>query len=508
MRMLKRLQGEDEGQAIIMVALAMGFFLIAAVGLGIDGSHLYSQHQMAQIAADSAAQAAMMSIFDGTNASGTAQFSTASSFTCGTTDAKTPCVYARDNGFGGSAADTVKISFPTTAPAGVSLSSTYPVNLVNVQVSRQVSTFLVRFAGATATTVNATATAAIVTVQNPVPILVNHPTLQNSLSLQGTPNIQICGGPSKSIQVNSDGTYNGSKITSASDVLHTGGSAAIDLSKAGPLDSGSCTTGTGASIGVWGPPSNEPGGITLGVGKYVQPASPVPDPLATVSAPPLPTNSGKMGTSEALGNGVSGCPASPKKACQLYYPGLYTGGIDGKNSTPVFIPGIYYIQSSKGMSCAANCDMYMATGLSDTYTGTGWTGNVLFYNTGPAGNASNAGAFNLGANGSIFLTGSPTSSIYKGILLFQDHASQAQSHSLGGGGALQLIGTIYMTNTKSTMLATPSKYQSVSLSGNSGSSTTIQGEIIVDSLTLGGTGGVTMNLSSTSYPISQVALVQ
>src|SRR6185437_8165490 len=123
MHMLKRLNREEDGQAIIMVGLAMSFFLIAAVGLGIDGSHLYSQHQMAQIAADSAAQAAMMSIFDGTNTCCTAQFPTASSgFTCGTADAKTPCVYARDNGFGGTAGDTVKVTFPTTAPPGVTLS--------------------------------------------------------------------------------------------------------------------------------------------------------------------------------------------------------------------------------------------------------------------------------------------------------------------------------------------------------------------------------------------------
>jgi Flp pilus assembly protein TadG len=49
-----------------LVVLALGIFLLAAIGLGIDGSRLYAERQMAQAAADATAQAAMMSIFDGT----------------------------------------------------------------------------------------------------------------------------------------------------------------------------------------------------------------------------------------------------------------------------------------------------------------------------------------------------------------------------------------------------------------------------------------------------------
>lgn len=126
------------------------------------------------------------------------------------------------------------------------------------------------------------------------------------------------------------------------------------------------------------------------------------------------------------------------------------------------------------MTCASNCDMYMATGYTDTgtnTTGTGWTANMLVYITGPAGNSTNAGAINLGANGSIYLTGPPTGSAYMGMLFFQDRSSVAQSHSLGGGGNLRLLGTIYPTNTLGTMSTTPAQYQSLSLQGGSGSST-------------------------------------
>jgi hypothetical protein len=176
----------------------------------------------------------------------------------------------------------------------------------------------------------------------------------------------------------------------------------------------------------------------------------------------------------------------------------------------VFKPGIYYIQSSNGMSCGANCDMYMATGFSDASTG--WTGNMLVYNTGPTATPTNAGQFNLGANGSINLVGSPIGSSYKGILFFQDRASVANTgknaHSLGGGGGLSLVGTIYLTNTLATMKADATHYQELDLQGTPGSATLIQGEVIVGVLGLGGNAGITMNLNSNkNLDISQVAMV-
>ena len=48
---MKTIKGE-EGQAVILAAVAMSIFLIGAIGLGVDGSHLYAQRQMAQTAAE------------------------------------------------------------------------------------------------------------------------------------------------------------------------------------------------------------------------------------------------------------------------------------------------------------------------------------------------------------------------------------------------------------------------------------------------------------------------
>jgi Flp pilus assembly protein TadG len=492
---------DEDGQSLVFVALCMSIFLLGALGLGIDGAHLYAHRQMAQTAADAAAQAAIMSIFDGTNGAGSAGFTDTalSSFTCSTTDTRTPCAYARNNGFGGSASDTVTVDFPADASyPGVSYSSD-PVNLARVTVSRTVNTTLIKFLGPSSTTVKAVGVAAIVSVVSPTPILVTHPTLSGALSLSGNSNTTICGGPSRSIEVNS----------SSATAVSAGGSSSIDLSHAGPLDSGTCTTGTGADFGVWGGPTASPSAITYGaVGKYVEPASPIQDPLASVSPPSVPA---AAPAATALGYNTSGCPASSavKKACMLYSPGLYTATLDGKNSTPVFKPGIYYLQGG-GLTCSSNCSMYMATGFTDGSTGTntGWTGNVLFYSTGTTSAPTHAGAFSLGANGNIYLTGSPTSSAYEGILFFQDRSSIAQSHSLGGGGDLELTGTLYLTNTLATMTSTPSQYQSVSLQGNSGSNTTITGEVIVSQLSLGGSSGITMDLNAAaSYLVRQVALI-
>ena len=57
----------EGGQAVLLVIAAMSIFLLGAVGLSVDGSHLYAQRQAAQAAADASAVAGIMSIFDGTN---------------------------------------------------------------------------------------------------------------------------------------------------------------------------------------------------------------------------------------------------------------------------------------------------------------------------------------------------------------------------------------------------------------------------------------------------------
>jgi hypothetical protein len=475
----------ERGQAVVLALVGISAFIIAAMGLALDGSTLFAQHQMAQTAADAAAQAAALSVFDGTNTSGTAAFSTGSSFTCTTTDARTPCTYAALNGFGTIASDTVTVSFPGSA-TGVTLSGD-AVPVLKVTVQRAVPTTLMRLFGTATTTVQATATAALVNVPSPVPLVVTHPTMANAISMGGTTTIRLCGGTGQSIQVNS---------SSAS--AYTGGGT-IDLSHAGPADGGQCTTGTGADFGTWGGPATKPGSITLGTtGHYDQPSSPIQDPLANVSPPAKPS---AHAANTALADGVGGCPASPRKSCMLYHPGLYSSGINVHNETAVFAPGIYYMDSSSGFQSGANGDMYMCSSsycTADTTTGSG----MLVYNKG-------GGTFNVGSNGSATLVGTPIDSAYKGMLFFEDRSAPAATHVLGGGGCLSLLGTIYLNNPLATMLADSTHYQTLEYHGNPCSTTYTEGDVIVNALVLKGTADLAMKLRPDSYlRIRKVALVQ
>ena len=447
---------------MLLVILGLSLFLIGALGLALDGGQMYAHRQMAQTAADAAAEGGIMSIFAGTNATSASPFGTGSppaAFTCSTSDGRTPCVYARTNGFGGTASDTVSIDFPTTV-AGVPLSSD-PVPAIRVTVRRTLSTGLIRFIGPSTTSVTGIAVAAVVFQSNRVPLLITQPSLPSVL-LNGSAQITICGGPPRSIQVNS----------SSASAVSLGN--AVDLSHAGPNDPGNCTTGTGGDFAVFGGSSIPPPGLDLGTtGRYDQPSAPQRDPYQNIPAPAIPAAGA---TTVVIG---VGCPASQ---CTLYSPGLYTNLIV-KNDTALFKPGLYYINGSQGFGNAANGNMLMATGYPpDPNTGSG----MVVYNTG-------TGAFDIGANSTAHLVGADNNSFYQGILFFEDRNAVALTHNLGGGGSIILTGTLYMTNSLTVMQNQPSQYQTLTLGGNAGIQ--INGSIVVGALAMAGTSNVTFNLA-------------
>lgn len=513
---------DEEGQAIVLVAFAMGIFLIGGVGLAVDGAHIYAQRQMAQAAADAAAQAGIMSIFDGTTGASGSGFSTSSAFNCSTTDTRTPCAYASKNGFGGTTSDTVTVDFPAaTSYPGVAISTVDTVPLIRVNVQRSVNTTLMRLLGPTATNVQATATAAIVMVQAPTPILVTDPTNANTLSMNGTTSITICGGPTRSVEVNSRSS------------TAYGGGGTVDLTHGGPADLlGDCTSGTGADFGVFGGSATNPGSVTLGsTGHYLSKASPVDDPLANVAAPTAPPN---IGNANPISSGTHGC--TDPGGCIEYTPGLWDQLKPGKNSV-IFDPGLYYVQGGgvdlKQTVGGGTNNNAMCVGCSaDANTGTG----MVIYDTVPAGTAAYpgntnrpTGGFNIGTLASLALQGSTlTTTIaqgqsgcttsggctvpaapYYGVLFWEDRTANANSHTFGqGNGCFSLIGTIYITNTKAIMLADSTHHQSVTYNGTPCSTTINQGDIIVGQLSLVGTTSIKMKLVPYGYlNIRQVALI-
>jgi Flp pilus assembly protein TadG len=113
----------ESGQAVILVILAINIFLMAALALLIDGSYLYAQQQLAQAAADAAAQAGIMDMLQCAN--GTCVPCITSACTANAQNAASS--YAQMNGFGQSS-DTVTPTISTTAPIQVTVGVQRPVS--------------------------------------------------------------------------------------------------------------------------------------------------------------------------------------------------------------------------------------------------------------------------------------------------------------------------------------------------------------------------------------------
>lgn len=516
-------QKGQSGQAVFFFILGLTFFLLGAVGLGIDGAHLYAQYQMAQAAADAAAEAGIMSLYDNTNLSSAPHyFDTSSSgpYTCAASAAGTPCYYAQTlNGFNStSTSDTVTYE---PNPSGVSISnlSSDSVNRLRVTVSRTVPTTLMRLLGPPATTVSASGTAAIVNVLSPVPIIVTHPTMAGALNMNGNTSATICGGPQKSIQVNSSGT----NPAGAAFVPPSSGN--VDLRKAGPADPGNCTVNGGGDFGTFGGPTTQPGSVLLGSGHYLA-SSPIQDPLAGVSPPSVPaTTPPANGQSCSILGHCSNCPApqfagAAPASCTEYLPGLYTGGLNIQNvSSGFFDPGVYYMKGG-GFSIKNSTVQMCSSCGADPNTMNG----MLVYDTcstapscSPGSDSTGGFAIYTGTYAVLIGAGvtssNPTASPaapYYGIAFFEDRNANAQTHNIGAGnGCFSIVGTVYITNTLGIMQGDATHYQSVLYHGTPCSSTNNVGEIIVSQLTIEGTSGLNMSLFPTPFlKIRQVALVQ
>jgi hypothetical protein len=172
----------------------MSLFLIGALGLAVDGGQLYAQRQMAQAAADAATQAGIMSMFNGTNTNSPA-FGTGTApapSACTTTDLRTPCVYARYNGFGGTSSDTVMLSYPATV-SGVTLSSV-SVPAIRVTVQRTVQTSFIRFVGGPASsTITANSISGLVGAVSANCIYVLDPSASGAFTANNGANVAVNG---------------------------------------------------------------------------------------------------------------------------------------------------------------------------------------------------------------------------------------------------------------------------------------------------------------------------
>jgi hypothetical protein len=404
----------ERGQAMVLVLLALGLFLVAAVGFAVDFANCWFHRQSAQGAADAACSAGAMDMTTLEQGGSTLNphFTPGTSFDCaGTTPnsvttSPTPCWYAATNGYAspgltsGAASNDVAVSFPgsvsgITAPTNISS----PFMRVDI-VDRVQVYFSGLLTGSKTQDVRAFSVCGIISKGPPSPILVLNPSVSGALALEpvqtsegtaggqtGYASLFVEGGATQSLQVNSN--------SSTAVVLSgSGESSILNLCAGG-------TTYCGSNIGIFGPEaSSSQFGFVTSCGssrptlapscsatqvtpQWITPSSTVADPWANLA---IPSSSGltTYGTSgTAVAAGVDGCPttttssssSSPSAAtgCNEFSPGFYPNGIDAEpNTLAMFRPGFYYVEQGLGLDNQA-C-MFPAN-----HAGDDWSQGTTFF---------------------------------------------------------------------------------------------------------------------------------
>jgi hypothetical protein len=445
----------DEGQVTILVVIALAVFLLGFVGFAVDMTNMWFHRQMAQGAADAACQAGIMDVLLIAQGSTPPSpgFTPGTAFDCVASPAAVPCRYAALNGYDGTGlvvdtpSNQVAISFPGAVP-GVTPppASQAPVPFLRTDVVDRIGlTFASLITGNRTSDVRAFAECGLIQSKAPIPIIVLNPVCPHSYQMSGNPCVQIIGGPNKSIQVNSSNASAACSTNSAGCPTGSpgaacsggGGSAAVDLSLAGP-------NFTGSRFGVWGGPGPGPGTFMSGFnggtnGTWESPGFPIADPYASLPAPgpqgaPVPPPVDPSVPAYPACGSVPcsvpyhawGCP--DPAGCLQYTPGDYPLGIKITGATAIFDSGIYYITgdsqpascSDPGTGCNArptgNCHAALLLGsgslVRPSNRDPSGIGGVMFYMSGSGGGrfgsvviTSNSGAkvvdpyVTAGANG-------------------------------------------------------------------------------------------------------------
>lgn len=553
-------RAKESGQAMALLVLIMGTFLLGALCFAFDLSNMWFHRQSAQTAADAACAAGAMDILVDSQGAATGKqgFTLGTGYTCTTSSTDSVCTYAANNGYNSGTTNSVSVSFPGSVPGvttpPTSIAGSYP--FIRVDIIDHVPTFFAGLInGGSSKDVRAFSTCGVEQASAPIPLLVLDPTTTDAkkstptLSVQGTPSITIWGGPSQSIQVNSN----------ESTAVNIGGSASIDLHLGGPNN-------TGSSLGTWGGPTpgtyTSPGFNPGTTGQWLYPSSPISDPFAQLAAPD-PTKMTQNPTIGTAAAGVDGCP--DPGGCYEYSPGYYSAGIcvgkpcaNKTYTTAIFKGGVYAVNgftadansclrpstvdaqgiggtmfyftggsavnvdANSGSKCPAPFTTFSGTGMlangikclsgtgssvpSNLLTVTSLTGNVMLAPcTGPYGDPYLAAG----------LTDPASLGEQRGFLFFQDRSNTAQNQSWGGGGSFLLAGTMYFhscnaTGTGTSCGAPPTYYSDIfTLQGGSGSSTYMLGDIVADNVILGGNSGITMDLNTTTaFSILKASIFQ
>jgi hypothetical protein len=224
--------------------------------------------------------------------------------------------------------------------------------------------------------------------------------------------------------------------------------------------------------------------------------------------------------------------------CLEFTPGYYPNGIDTTslaayaNDVVIFMPGVYYLNG--------NLNVGSATTLRNAWVGSqpSTLGTMFYFLSGGPLFSGGSGAasssitsvpyYYLNCSGTgnpvgapVSLTGNvlvsqctaggsyvglPSSDVYsatgnRGLLFFSAHANTYNATLIGAGASLNFSGDLYFHNNSYADL--------VQLNGAGGSTTYAIGSIVVDQLTLSGSGTIVMDVNGSAASSSpQVGLFQ
>jgi hypothetical protein len=342
--------------------------------------------------------------------------------------------------------NSVTANFPGFSTGNISVTCPAGWDNAAVQVDLNVAagTFLSRAIGYTAPNVKTSSTAVNGAIAGSLysVVLLDPSNSGWPNGRRGCPALLISGGPTI--------TFDGSVMIDSACTAGNGGALASNGSSA------SVTMASGKTINMVGGYSLGPLTITPAP---TTGAAAVPDPLADIEPFTTAGLTVRSASQLVLNN-----------ATQVLQPGIYTGGIQLKNSSIALLrPGIYVMDgggldlgaqatfcSISATSTATNCSSY-STDCPDTTCG------VLIYNKGTANGSGAMGQVTVGAGATLKLRAyddramSGAHSEWRNLLLWQSSTPAAASNyaqpimQLSGGGSVDISGTVYAPQAKVLM---------------------------------------------------------
>jgi hypothetical protein len=431
------------GQVLLMVTLVM-VPLMGTMGLVTDIGYMYFIKMSAQTAAQAASQAAMIdykatvgsSIVDCTVVPCSSTPTICPTITTPANSIEVGCLYAQAHGFTGPnkqvTYESGVSSTPPTAPGSGSASF-----WVTYRVVQRVPQLFSAVLGNTSGLIAARSTAGVQGASDCVYAL--NPTISGAISVGGTASLtSSCGLFVNSNHESALGS-NGGGILSAPNYDVVGG-----------VETHYALT----------PPAN------TGV-------SPAADPLSGLAAPASAPYLCDYNNYNA-----------PNWENVTLSPGVYCNGIDVKNNTYTFSPGVYIIVGGGLSTQSANSHI----------VGDG----VMFYIT---HGETNLGTYpykgvDIAATSTVSLKASNTGS-YAGILFFEDRSAPETNDTYGGGSSAVYQGTIYAKNADITIYGNSSVDSKYTI-------------VVADTINLVGTTGFNNDYSllQNGSPVQKVVVVE